>query len=188
LPCGPNDLDDFEPLLRPLIEPIVTRLGFELVRVRVTGGQDRILQVMAETPDGLCGHADCVAISHAVSDMLDETDPLPFTYRLEVSSPGIDRPLVREKDFVRWAGFEAKVEMLEPVGGRKRLEGLLVGLVAATVTLETSAGRVDLPFDQIKSAKLILTDALLAATKPQQDVMQTETQDLNEGEAAWQLQ
>jgi ribosome maturation factor RimP len=172
-------LDDLETLLTTLIEPIVAGLGYELVRVRVSGGQDRIVQVMAENADGLCGHQDCVTISHALSEMLDARDPIPFPYRLEVSSPGIDRPLVRPKDFARWAGFEAKIEMLVPVDGRKRFEGRLDGFADGVATLQTAAGVVLLPLADMKAARLLLTDALLAATRPQQDVMQPQTEDAN---------
>jgi ribosome maturation factor RimP len=170
-------LDDLDIILRDLIEPIVAGLGYELVRVKVSGGQDRILQVMAENADGLCGHQDCVTISHALSEMLDARDPIPFPYRLEVSSPGIDRPLVRPKDFVRWAGFDAKVEMLVPVDGRKRFEGKLDGFADGVATVQTSVGPVRLPLANMKAARLLLTDALLAATKPQQDVMETVTEE-----------
>lgn len=172
-------MDDLDITLRDLIEPIVAGLGYELVRVKVSGGQDRILQVMAENADGLCGHQDCVTISHALSEMLDTRDPIPFPYRLEVSSPGIDRPLVRPKDFVRWAGFEAKVEMLVPVDGRKRFEGKLDGCADGMATLQTATGAVLLPLANMKAARLLLTDALLAATKPQQDVMQSPAEDAN---------
>jgi ribosome maturation factor RimP len=165
-------LDELETRLRSMIEPEVTRLGFELVRLRLQGRDDKVLQIMAETPDGLCGLEDCQTISHAVSDLLDADDPLPFPYRLEVSSPGIDRPLTRAKDFVRWAGFDAKVELLEPVAGRKRLQGLLVGMTGELVQLTISGNVFDLPLGTIKSAKLVLTDKLLAATRPQQQVMQ----------------
>jgi ribosome maturation factor RimP len=165
-------LDELETRLRSMIEPEVTRLGFELVRLRIQGRDDKVLQIMAETPDGLCGLEDCQTISHAVSDLLDADDPLPFPYRLEVSSPGIDRPLTRAKDFVRWAGFDAKVELLEPVAGRKRLEGHLVGITDDVVRLTISGNMFDLPLGTIKSAKLVLTDKLLAATRPQQQVMQ----------------
>ncbi len=165
-------MDELETTLRGMIEPELTRLGFELVRLRFQGGQDKVLQIMAETPDGLCGHQDCVTISHALSEVLDATDPIPFPYRLEVSSPGIDRPLTRPKDFTRWAGFDTKVEMLEPVAGRKRLEGRLQGIADEVVTLTISGNVLALPFAGIKSAKLVLTDKLLAATKPQQQIMQ----------------
>ncbi len=155
-----------------MIEPELEKLGYELVRLRFLGGQDKVLQIMAETAGGLCGLDDCQTISHALSDLLDGTDPIPFPYRLEVSSPGIDRPLTRPKDFGRWAGFDARVEMLEPVAGRKRLEGRLQGLADDVVTLTISGNVLSLPFANIKSAKLVLTDKLLAATKPQQLVMQ----------------
>jgi ribosome maturation factor RimP len=167
-------VDALETKLLELLEPEISRLGYELVRLRLLGRDDKILQIMAETPDGLCGIGDCQTISHALSDLLDAADPLPFPYRLEVSSPGIDRPLTRAKDFARWTGHDAKVELTEPVAGRKRLEGHLVGITGDIVQLTISGNLFELPRQNIKSAKLVLTDKLLAATRPQQQIMQQE--------------
>lgn len=150
------------------IEPVVRRLGFVLVRVRLSGVQDLVLQVMAERPhDGQLDIEECAALSRALSDMLDTTDPIAGAYRLEVSSPGVDRPLTRLDDFHRWQGFTARITLSAPVAERKRLQGLLRGVVEDCVHIEDgTAGLVSVPFASIQSAKLVLTDALLAATKP----------------------
>jgi ribosome maturation factor RimP len=160
-----------ETTLTALLAPVIAPLGYELVRLRFFGGDEKTLQVMAETPAGLCGVEDCMTISRACSEVLDEKDPIPFAYRLEVSSPGIDRPLTRPKDFTRWIGFEVKVETLEPVQGRKRIEAMLVSFENDVIGLDVGGVRYDVPFANMKTAKLMLTDALLAATKPQQEVM-----------------
>ncbi len=160
-----------ETTLTALLAPVIAPLGYELVRLRFFGGDEKTLQVMAETPAGLCGVEDCMTISRALSEVLDTTDPIPFPYRLEVSSPGIDRPLTRAKDFARWVGFEVKVETLEAVQGRKRIEAVLESFADDIIGLNADGVRFDVPLAQVKSAKLLLTDALLAATKPQQDVM-----------------
>lgn len=155
-------------VLTRLIEPIVADLGFELVRVHLSGGNDKILQVMAEQPaTGQLHINDCVRLSHALSDMLDLTDPIADPYRLEVSSPGIDRPLTRPHDFEKWAGFEAKVALKSMIQGRKRLQGRLQGVTEERVALQTSDGTTyQLPFAEIDSARLVITDDLLKATAP----------------------
>jgi ribosome maturation factor RimP len=152
-----------------LIEPEAKALGFDLVRVAMFGGKsDPTLQVMAERPDTRqLDLADCEALSRRVSEVLDEADPIEEAYRLEVSSPGIDRPLTRLQDYVDWAGHEARMRLIEPVEGRKhfdarieRVEGETVHVYAAKV------GELAVPFAQIVSAKLLLTDALIKATAP----------------------
>jgi ribosome maturation factor RimP len=167
-----------ETSLTTLLAPIIAPLGYELVRLRFFGGDEKTLQVMAETPEGLCGVEDCMTISRALSEVLDAQDPIPFPYRLEVSSPGIDRPLTRAKDFARWIGFEVKVETLEPVKGRKRIEAMLVNFENDIIELDVAGARYDVPFANMKTAKLLLTDALLAATKPQQEIMADAPTDL----------
>lgn len=148
--------------LHSLIEPEVSRLGFELVRVNYGGGRP-VLQVMAERPDGSMSVDDCATLSRALSDVLDAEDPIPCEYSLEVSSPGIDRPLTRPKDYTRWSGFDAKVTLAAPQSGRKRFQGRLEGLVDGVVRMTTEEGPVALPLADIESAKLVLTDDLIRA-------------------------
>lgn len=148
--------------LHSLIEPEVSRLGFELVRLSYGGGRP-VLQVMAERPDGSMSVDDCATLSRALSDVLDAEDPIPGEYSLEVSSPGIDRPLTRPKDYTRWSGFDAKVALAVPLAGRKRFHGRLVGLVDGVVQMTTEDGPVALPLADIDSAKLVLTDDLIRA-------------------------
>lgn len=147
-----------------LIEPTIRDLGFELVQVRMMGGARRTLQVMAEPTDR--GRTmtvdDCAAISRAVSAVLDVADPIEGAYSLEVSSPGIDRPLVRPADFERFSGFEAKVECEPAVQGRKRFKGLLRGLEGTEVVIEEAGARMSIPFDSVRKAKLVLSADLLA--------------------------
>ena len=149
-----------------LIEPTLRDMGFELVRALVSGGQRPTLQIMVERAD----HAsttleDCAEVSHAVSALLDVADPLPGAYRLEVSSPGIDRPLVRGSDYERFAGFEARLETVLPIDGRRRFSGRLLGLAGDRVRLALPEGEQLIPLEAIKRAKLVLTDDLLAAAQ-----------------------
>lgn len=156
--------------LAALIEPQAKAMGLSLVRVAMFGGKsDPTLQVMAERPDTRqLTIEDCAELSRRLSDVLDEADPIEEAYRLEVSSPGIDRPLTRLSDFVDWAGFDARLRLAEAVEGRKQLDGRLDGvegdqvLVAAAKTGE----RFRIPFSTIASAKLLLTEALMKATAP----------------------
>ena len=143
-------------------------MGYELVRVMLRGRQRPTLEVMAERADRAAMTVDdCVEISRAVSALLDVEDPLPGSYVLEVTSPGIDRPLVRPDDFVRFAGLEARVETAEPIDGRRRFKGRLLGVEEAdgTVRIETAdgGGVAAIPLAAIKRAKLVLTDELIAA-------------------------
>lgn len=150
-----------------LIAPSVADMGFEIVRVQLTGDDgSRTLQIMAERPDGRMSIEDCAELSRNVSAVLDVEDPIKGSYSLEVSSPGLDRPLTRLKDFRNWAGFEARIELSVPQDGRKRYRGLLRGLEGETVLLEEAeaAELRRLPFGVIGRAKLVLTDALIAAT------------------------
>ena len=161
--------------LTRLIEPEATALGFALVRVQVFGGAgDRTLQVMAERPDTRqLTIDDCADLSRRVSDRLDElngtaADPIADEYRLEVSSPGIDRPLTRRQDYADWVGHEAKVAVAPPIDGRKQFRGLIAGIDPEGV-VALDLGRDEhafLPFDRIADAKLVLTDKLIAATQP----------------------
>jgi ribosome maturation factor RimP len=155
--------------LTKLIEPEAKALGFELVRVAMIGGEsDPTLQVMAERPDTRqLTIDDCADLSRRISNTLDAADPIETAYRLEVSSPGIDRPLTRFKDFADWAGHEARITLAEPMGERKQFTGELRGIDGDDVLIETKAGEdARLPFAGIKTAKLMLTNKLIAATAP----------------------
>jgi ribosome maturation factor RimP len=151
------------------IEPEVKSLGFDLVRVAMIGGtSDPTLQVMAERPDTRqLDLADCESISRRLSDWLDANDPIEGSFRLEVSSPGIDRPLTRLKDYSDWAGFDARISLREPRGERKQFSGTLDGPEGDNVKLTDKSGQSHiLPFHDISSAKLLLTDKLINATAP----------------------
>jgi ribosome maturation factor RimP len=152
--------------IRAIVEPVVTASGFALVRVAVLAGPT--IQIMAEDPGtGQLTLDQCADISRAIDPVLEEADPIEGGYRLEVSSPGIDRPLTRAEDWVKWQGHEARAEMIEPVQSRKRFHGPIVGLDGDAVRLDVAGlGEVALPLANIRAAKLVLTDALIAATKP----------------------
>lgn len=155
--------------LTALIEPEAKALGFELVRVAMFGGKsDPTLQIMAERPDTRqLDLSDCEALSRRVSDLLDASDPIEEAYRLEVSSPGIDRPLTRLQDFGDWQGFDARIKLAEPLDGRKQFDARLDGLEGEIVKVYAErVGEIFIPFGQIASAKLLLTDALIKATAP----------------------
>lgn len=149
-----------------LVEPVLESLGFRLVRVQISGREGKTVQIMAERPDGTISIDDCEAISRQLSPLLDVHEPVSGSYRLEISSPGIDRPLVRPSDFEDWAGYEAKIELSEPVDGRKRFRGMLEGFedgeVRMTVDLD-QLGKQNLgfPVGLIGDAKLVLTDELI---------------------------
>ncbi len=152
-----------------LIEPVLESMGYRLVLVRLMGGSDAILEIMAERADGTMAVEDCEAVSHAVSPLLDVHDPVEGSYRLQVSSPGIDRPLVRPADFERWAGYEVKIELKEAVSGRKRFRGPIEGFADGEARIEIEvpeAGQqvIGLPIALIGSAKLVLTDNLVRDT------------------------
>ncbi len=139
-------------------------MGYDLVRVRLTGGAGQTLQIMAERRDGAeMTVEDCALISRDVSAILDVEDPLSGSYTLEVSSPGIDRPLVRIEDFERFAGFEARVETRDAVDGRRRFRGRLAGVEDGSVLIEVDGNRHAVPHDGISRAQLVLTDELIAA-------------------------
>jgi len=167
------EADQFEPRLvveqgvaariAGAIEPALGTLGFRLVRVKVTGRDGGTLQVMAERPDGTFTIDDCEATSRALSPILDVEDPIQGAYRLEVSSPGIDRPLVRRSDIERAMGHEAKIEMNLMVDGRKRFRGIIEAIEGDALKLKSTEGKEDalLPLNEIADAKLVLTDALI---------------------------
>ena len=157
--------------LTRLIEPEAEALGFELVRVQMIGGaSDPTLQVMAERPDTRqLTIDDCADLSRRISDILDEKDPIEEAYRLEVSSPGIDRPLTRLKDFEDWKGHEARITLAEKLDGRKQFKGELDGVDpkgSVILIIAPDGNRHFVPFDKVESAKLTLTDKLIAATAP----------------------
>jgi len=147
-----------------LVTPSLEASGFELVRVMLTGGDRPTLQIMADRADETpISVDDCADISRVVSAILDVEDPIKGAYTLEVSSPGIDRPLVRRKDFERFAGFEAKLETAAPIEGRKRFRGRLLGVEGDDVHLALETGEAVIPLAAIDRAKLVMTDELLAA-------------------------
>jgi ribosome maturation factor RimP len=145
------------------IEPALGTLGFRLVRVKVTGRDGGTLQVMAERPDGTFTIEDCETASRALSPILDVEDPIQGAYRLEMSSPGIDRPLARRSDIERARGHEAKIEMASMIEGRKRFRGIIEAIENDAVKLKSTEGKEDalLPLNEIADAKLVLTDALI---------------------------
>jgi ribosome maturation factor RimP len=150
-----------------IVEPIANDLGYDLVRVKVSGLNGMTVQIMAERPDGTMTVEDCELLSRNVSPAMDVADPINREYHLEISSPGIDRPLTRTKDFETWAGHEAKIEMEVAVDGRKRFRGVLLGVKdeAAGVRLLDTPAEADvwLPIDSIGEARLVLTDQLVKA-------------------------
>ena len=147
-----------------IVEPVASALGFELVRIRVTGGATKTLQIMAERPDRTMTAEDCARLSRALSPILDEADPIEGNYVLEVSSPGIDRPLVRPKDFEDWAGWAAKLELNRLVEGRKRFSGVVAGMDGDNVAFDIDGEDETalFPLEWIDNARLVLTDELIA--------------------------
>jgi ribosome maturation factor RimP len=152
--------------LAAIVRPTIEGMGFRLVRLRLMGGKRMTLQIMAERADGIMEIDDCAELSRVVSAVLDVEDPIEREYTLEVSSPGIDRPLTRLEDFDRWEGYEAKLETAELIDGRKRFKGVLAGTDGTEVLIELddpkTGGTVGLEFDWLADAKLVLTDELIA--------------------------
>ncbi|MFO1184830.1 MAG: ribosome maturation factor RimP [Bauldia sp.] len=152
-----------------IVQPTLLGLGFRLVRVAVSGRNGCTVQIMAERGDGTIGVEDCEAISRVISALLDVEDPVGGAYHLEISSPGIDRPLVRRSDFERWAGHRAKIELARLVDGRRRFKGTLLGLRGETALIreedaEGGAAEAAVPLGEIEEARLVLTDDLIRAT------------------------
>jgi ribosome maturation factor RimP len=151
--------------LADIVTPVIEGMGFELVRIRLMGGATRTLQIMADRPEGGIIVDECGAISTAVSAVLDVEDPIEENFILEVSSPGIDRPLTRLKDFEMWKGWEARIETTELIDGRRRFKGMLAGVEGEEVLVELDEGAepvtIGLQFDWLSDAKLILTDDLI---------------------------
>ncbi len=147
--------------LAEIITPVIEDLGYELVRVRLMSGKQTTLQIMAQKPDGTIEVDDCAKISTEVSATLDVEDPILDAYALEVSSPGIDRPLTRLKDFALWEGYEVRIETDELIDGRRRFKGELAGVEGDEVLITIEEGTIGLKFDWLSDAKLILTDDLI---------------------------
>ncbi|TCP61093.1 ribosome maturation factor RimP [Rhodovulum bhavnagarense] len=152
--------------LAEILTPVIEGMGFELVRLRLMGGKNKTLQIMAERPEGGIEVDDCAAISSAVSAILDVEDPIEDAYTLEVSSPGIDRPLTRLKDFAAWEGYEVRLETTELIDGRRRFKGVLAGVDGNEVLVEIADDKgeqvvIGLDHDWLSDAKLVLTDELI---------------------------
>ena len=155
--------------IEQIITPSVEALGYEIVRVLLLGGQRPTLQIMAERTDGApMTVEDCADISRSVSALLDVEDPIAGAYTLEVSSPGLDRPLTRLKDFERFAGFTAKLETRLAIEGRKRFKGMLKGVEGEEIILDAEGGLARVAFDNVLRAKLVITDELLRAAGGQE--------------------
>jgi ribosome maturation factor RimP len=158
--------------LEPILAPAVEAAGYALVRLRLMGGERKTLQIMAERADGRMDVDDCARLSRALSEFLDKEDLIEGEYVLEVSSPGIDRPLTRITDYSRWSGHEARIELMAPdAAGRKRFKGRLMGLDGNDVVLDVDGNRKNFAFRAIAEAKLVLTDALI-----QEDLKARKTQ------------
>jgi ribosome maturation factor RimP len=144
-----------------IVTPVVEDMGFEVVRVRLMSGKESVLQIMVQRPDGQIEVDECGQISTALSAVLDVEDPILDVYNLEVSSPGIDRPLTRLKDFDQWEGFEAKIETDELIDGRRRFKGPLAGTEGDEILITIAEGTIGLKFEWLSDAKLVLTDELI---------------------------
>ncbi len=163
-PAAGRDLVAVTPIeerLAGIVRPVVEGMGYELVRLRFMGGEGRTLQVMVDRPAGGIDINELAEISTALSAVLDVEDPIESAYTLEVSSPGLDRPLTRPKDFTIWAGFEARLETREPIEGRRRFRGQLHGMEGNEVLIEIPEGVIGLDFDWLASARLIANDELI---------------------------
>lgn len=153
-----------------LIEPAIAEMGFELVRVRLKTGGQTTLQVMAERPDGTMEVDDCATLSGVISAILDVADPIPGEYHLEVSSPGIDRPLIKLSDYEQYAGYEAKIELHDLLDGRKRFNGKILGVDQECVLFDQpGTGKIQIPMNSISHGQLILTDELIAQALKRQE-------------------
>jgi ribosome maturation factor RimP len=177
--------------LEPVFEPVIEQAGFRLVRLRMMGGASRTLQVMAERPDGSMDVEGCSALSHALLDFIEAENPIEGDYEIEVSSPGIDRPLTRPMDFARWSGHEAKIELNAPVtsvgeaasgnvaasdqnNARKRFRGTLLGLDGSDVMIRADNTDYKFPFRAVVNAKLVLTDKLINEQSKTRNLAQQE--------------
>ena len=159
-----NDLiakSAIEKKLLHLINPIITDMGFEVVRLRLISGKEITLQIMAARPNGFINVDECAELSTAISALLDVEDPIIDAYSLEVSSPGIDRPLTRMKDFEDFEGYDARLETVELIDGRKRFKGTLAGINGSEMLINVDEGTIGLEFEWLAEAKLVLTDELI---------------------------
>ena len=160
-----------------IINPVIEDMGFELVRIRLMGGQTKTLQIMADKPNGGIEVDDCANISTAVSAIMDVEDPITDAYTLEVSSPGIDRPLTRLKDFETFEGYEVKLETTDIIDGRRRFRGELAGVEGDEVLINVEEGTIGLEFEWLSEAKLILTDDLIKEMLRQRKALDDINQD-----------
>ena len=170
-----NDLiakSAIEKKLLELINPIITDMGFEVVRLRLTSGKEITLQIMAIRPNGFINVDECADLSTAISALLDVEDPIIDAYSLEVSSPGIDRPLTRMKDFEEFEGYDARLETVELIDGRKRFKGTLAGTNGSEIMINVDQGTIGLEFEWLAEAKLILTDELIKEMLKQRKINQ----------------
>ena len=161
-----------EKKLFEIINPILSDMGFELVRLRLISNKEITLQIMAARPDGYINVDECAEISTGISAVLDVEDPILDTYNLEVSSPGIDRPLTRIKDFEAFEGYEAKIETVELIEGQKRFKGTLAGINGSEILINLDEGTIGLEFDWLAEAKLVLTDELVKEMLKQKKIKQ----------------
>ncbi len=173
----------FDRRLEDLLGPTVTAMGYELIRIRLSGQKRRTLQIMAERPDGTMTVDDCAELSRAVSALIDVEDPIDGEFDLEVSSPGIDRPLTRLKDFEAWKGFEARIELVHGVEGRRRFKGRLKGADAddVLITIQGADGKpleARLAFRDLGEARLVITDDLLEAARAAQNAREEANESL----------
>lgn len=170
--------------LAEIITPVIEDLGFELVRIRMQGGKTATLQIMADRPEGGINVDDCADISTAVSATLDVEDPIADNYHLEVSSPGIDRPLTRLKDFATFEGYEARLDLSQPIDGRKRFKGTLAGVEGEEILIniedQGQTHTIGLHFDLLADAKLVLTDELIKEMLRQKKEAGVEIDNLDE--------
>ena len=161
-----------EKKLLKLIDPIVIDMGFELVRLRLISSKEITLQIMAIRPNGFLNVDECADLSTAISALLDVEDPIIDSYSLEVSSPGIDRPLTRMKDFEEFEGYDARLETVELIDGRKRFKGTLAGTNGSEIMINVDEGTIGLEFEWLAEAKLILTDELIKEMLKQRKINQ----------------
>ena len=170
-----NDLiakSAIEKKLLEIINPVISDMGFELVRLRLMSNKETTLQIMVARPNGYINVDECAEISTAISALLDVEDPIIDAYNLEVSSPGIDRPLTRLKDFEEFEGYEARIETIDLIDGRKRFRGTLTGINGSEVLINLDEGTIGLEFDWLAEAKLVLTDDLVKETLKRRKINQ----------------
>jgi ribosome maturation factor RimP len=170
----------FEDKLLAMLEPASRDLGYEIVRIRLIGSRSKTLQIMAERPDGKMSSGDCERLSRGLSPLLEAEDPIDTDYTLEVSSPGIDRPLTRLPDFDRWAGWQAKLELDRSIEGQRRFSGELAGTEDQNVciNLEGETETALIPFDWLANARLVLTDDLIRESLRRRGADETELEEL----------